>query len=79
MEDVLTAGLSGSYIIASLLLSAVGFVLYKFGRSQRRFPYSAVGVTMMIYPYFVTDVRWMLAVAVALGGALWSIVRFTGL
>lgn len=71
--------LDPSYILASLLVSGVGFVLYKFGRSQRRFPYAATGVVMMIYPYFVTDVRWMLAVAVGLGAALWSIVRFTGL
>jgi hypothetical protein len=68
-----------SYLLASLVVSGVGFVLYRYGRSQRRFPYSAIGITMMIYPYFVTDVRWMLAVAVLLGGTLWSLVRFTGL
>lgn len=71
--------IDGNYLIASLLLGSIGFVLFSFGRSQRRFPFAAVGVTMMVYPYFVTDVRWMLGIAVALGGALWGFVRVTGL
>lgn len=68
-----------SYLIASLIVSSVGFVLYKFGRSQRRFSFAAVGATMLIYPYFVADVRIMIAIAVALGGALWGVVRLTNL
>lgn len=75
----ITEGISGSYIIASLLVSAVGFVLFKFGRSQRRFPHTAVGLVMMGYPYLVTDVRWMIAVGVALCAVLWSLVRFMGI
>jgi len=68
---------SPGYLLASLLLSSVGYVLYKYGRSQRRFPYVAAGATMLIYPYFVTDVRLMLCIAVALGVALWGVIRFT--
>jgi hypothetical protein len=71
--------LDPNYLIASLLVSSVGFVLYKFGRRQRRFPYTAIGTVMLIYPYFVTDVRLMLGIALALGGALWSIGRLTSL
>lgn len=71
--------IDGNYLLASLLVGSVGFVLFSFGRSQRRFPFVAVGVTMMAYPYVVTDVRAMLGIAVALGAALWGFVRVTGL
>ena len=68
-----------SYLFASLAVSSVGFVLFKYGRSQRRIPHTAVGVVMMVFPYAVDDFRVMLAIGALLSALLWAVVRFTDL
>ena len=68
--------ISPSYLLGSLFVSSIGFVLFRYGRSQRRIPHAGVGIVMLIYPYFVTDIRVMLAIAALLCAALWSAVRF---
>lgn len=67
------------YLIGSLFVSSIGFVLFRYGRSQRRIPHTGIGLVMLIYPYFVTDVRVMLVIAGLLCAALWSAVRFLNL
>jgi hypothetical protein len=66
-----------TYLLLSLLISSVGYVLYRYGRTQRRFPHAAFGVTLMVFPYFVSDWRAMIAIAIALCSALWGVARFT--
>ena len=68
--------ISPSYLLGSLLVSSIGFVLFRYGRAQRRIPHASVGMVMLIYPYFVTNVGVMLAIAALLCAALWSAVRF---
>jgi hypothetical protein len=62
-------------LIASLVVSSVGYVFFSYGRKQRRMPQIVVGVLMLIYPYFVGDVVIMLAVMLALCGMCWLAVR----
>ena len=62
-------------LLASLIVSSIGFVLFKYGRSQRRLPHSAVGLAMLIYPYFVPDVTLMLVLAPVLLALLWGAVK----
>jgi hypothetical protein len=71
--------LDPTYLIGSLLVSSIGFVLFKYGKARRRMPHTGVGLVMLIYPYFVTDVRAMLVIAALLCAALWSAVRFMNL
>lgn len=59
-------------LIASMLVSSVGFVLFTYGRKQRRLPHAGVGLLMLVYPYVVTNVPWMLGIAVALSALLWA-------
>ena len=60
-------------LIASFLVSGVGFVAFSYGRSRRRLPQLVVGVTLMLFPYFVSSVPLMLIIAATLlallGGA----------
>ena len=58
--------LSGATLLASLVVSTIGFGLFLYGKKQLRFPQLIVGLVMMIYPYFVASpvATW------GIGGAL---------
>ena len=58
--------LDGNALIASLLISSVGFVSFAYGKKQRRFPQMLVGVALMAFPYFVASVPWMCGIAAGL-------------
>jgi hypothetical protein len=66
--------LDGNSILASILVSGIGFVLFSYGRSQHRAPQMIAGVTLMVFPYFVTGVAAMLGVAAAIFALLWAAV-----
>jgi len=42
-----------------------------YGKKQRRGPHLAVGVLLMVYPYFVSSVTVMLVIGAALVGLLY--------
>ena len=67
--------LDPSYLLASLAVSGVGFVLFRFGRSQQRLSFAVTGLVMLVYPYFITSVAWMLAVVPVLLLLLWLATR----
>jgi hypothetical protein len=67
--------LDGNAILASLLIGLVGTACFIYGRRQGRFPPMAVGAVMVVYPYFVPNLVAMVAIAVALLGVLWGVVR----
>ncbi len=67
--------LNPGWLFASLVVSALGFVLLHYGRKMGRIPQVLAGLAMLIYPYFVHNVIVMLAVTAALSGALWLVVR----
>ena len=64
------------WIIASLIVSAIGFVLLHYGRKMARIPQLVVGLAMLIYPYFVPGALANALVAVGLLAVLWLAVRF---
>lgn len=61
---------AGSFF-ASLLVSGVGFVLFEYGRRMRRPPQIAIGLVLLIFPYFVASVWAMVAIAAVLLVLLW--------
>jgi hypothetical protein len=63
-------------LIASLLIGAVGFVAFAYGKKQSRLPQMLVGFTLMVFPYFVSSVALMVGIAAALLGSLWLMLRF---
>jgi hypothetical protein len=67
--------LDGNALLASLLVSSVGFVSFAYGKKQRRLPQMLIGVGLMGFPYFVSSVPWMFGIAAALIGALVLLVR----
>ena len=67
--------LSPGWIVASLIISAIGFILLNYGRKFARIPQILVGLAMLIYPYFVPGVLANVLVAAGLCAVLWIAVR----
>src|SRR5215813_1110492 len=61
-------------LMLSILVSGIGFVIFKYGRSQQRVPQVATGILLMVYPYFVTSVAAMGAIAVLIIAAMWGAI-----
>jgi hypothetical protein len=67
--------IDAAWLFASLVVSAIGFVLFSYGRKMARIPQLVVGLAMLIYPYFVPSVIPMVIVAAGLSLGLWIAVR----
>jgi hypothetical protein len=62
-------------LLVGLVVSAVGFVLFRYGKAQQRIPHLVFGLVLMVYPYFTGG--WVLTLAIGAGlvASLWLIVR----
>jgi hypothetical protein len=67
--------LSLSGILASVLIGAVGYVLFHYGRKCARMPQLVSGLTLMLFPMFVTGAAWMLAIAALILALFWASLR----
>ena len=67
--------LDAGTIVASLLVSAVGFVFFSYGKSMKRMPQMIGGLTLMIYPYFVPDALGILLSGALISGLIWFVTR----
>jgi len=61
--------------LAGLLVSSVGFVLLSYGRKMRRPPHVLFGLVLLVYPYFISNVLLIFAIAALLCTLLWLAVR----
>jgi hypothetical protein len=61
-------------LIVSILPSAVGFVLFTYGRKEHRAPQLLFGVLFMVYPYFTPTLGIMLAGGIVLSAALYLLL-----
>jgi hypothetical protein len=62
-------------LLMSLLVSSVGFVLLVYGKKQARVPHLAVGIVLVIYPFFIKSALLMALIGAALIGLLIGAVR----
>lgn len=62
-------------LLAGLLVSSVGFVLFSYGKKMARTPQLITGIVLMAFPYFVTSVPWMFGIAALLLGLFWVAMR----
>jgi hypothetical protein len=67
--------LDANSLLASMLIGSVGLGLLIYGKKQLRVPQIVVGIALLVYPYFVSNVLLMLGIAVAAIGALWGAIR----
>jgi hypothetical protein len=62
-------------LVASLIVSAIGFVVCAYGKRLQRMPQIVIGLVLMGFPYLVPSVPLMAIIAAALLGGLWLAVR----
>jgi hypothetical protein len=62
-------------LLLSLAISGVGFVFFSYGKKMARAPQILVGLLLMVYPYFVSELWVMAVVAAVLLGLLWLSLR----
>jgi hypothetical protein len=67
--------LDGGWLFASLIVSAVGFILLHSGRKMARVPHVVAGLALMVYPYFVPGALANALIAVGVLAVLWLAVR----
>jgi hypothetical protein len=67
--------LDPTWLFLSLIPGGVGFVLFVYGRKLGRWPQLVGGLALMAYPYFTDSVVSLVAVGVAIGVAVWALVR----
>jgi hypothetical protein len=61
--------------LLSMLIGSIGFVAFVYGKKQSRLPQMVAGVTLMAFPYFVSNVWVMLAIAVGVLVAMYGAIR----
>ncbi|MES1165827.1 MAG: hypothetical protein ABUR63_08720 [Verrucomicrobiota bacterium] len=67
--------LDAGWLFASLIVSAVGFILLHYGRKMARVPHVVAGVALLVYPYFVPGALANALIAVGVLAILWLAVR----
>lgn len=63
-------------LLASLVIGGIGTVSFIYGKRQSRVPQMVVGLVLVVYPYFISNVFLMIGIAVLLLAALWASIRF---
>jgi hypothetical protein len=62
-------------LLVSMLVSTVGLGIFWYGKKQRRIPQLAVGLLMMVFPYFIPSALVVGIVGAVLCIALFVLVR----
>jgi hypothetical protein len=62
-------------LLVSFLIGIVGAACFVFGRRQGRLPFLMAGVTLMVFPYFVSNLALMGAITLIILVSLWGAVR----
>jgi hypothetical protein len=68
-------GFDPLWLFLSLIPGGIGFVLFVYGKKQERPPQLVAGLSMMVYPYFATDVASLVVVGALIGLACWGAIR----
>ncbi len=58
--------MSGMGIFINLISGAIGFAAFLYGKRQGFWKTMALGIALIAFPYFITDVRIQLAVGAVL-------------
>jgi len=67
--------ISGDWLVASMIVSTVGFGFFMYGKKQSRIPQLLAGMALMVYPAFVSSPTWMVGIAGAILGAVFLASR----
>jgi hypothetical protein len=62
-------------LIVSLIPSAIGFVLFTYGKKMHRLPQLVGGIALMVYPYFTPTVTTLVSVGMLICAMVWFAVQ----
>lgn len=68
--------LSAATLFAGLVVSGIGFAVYRYGKSEAQFVQILTGLAMMVCPMFVPGAIANYAVGALLLGLMWATGRF---
>ena len=68
--------LSAATLFAGVVVSGIGFGVYRYGKNEAQFTQILTGLAMMVRPMFVPGAVANYAVGALLLGAMWASARF---
>ena len=60
-------------LLGGLVFGAIGFVAFMYGKRQARVKRLAIGVVLMVYPYFVANTPALYAIGILLTASLFVV------
>lgn len=63
-------------LFASFVVCSIGLVSFVYGKRQARVPQMLAGLVLMLFPYFLSNVLLILAIAGAVLAAMWVAIRY---
>ena len=67
--------LDPAYLLVSLLVSSVGFVMFVYGKKQSRPVQFGAGLVLLLIPYFLRDPLWLSVAGAATCAIVWGCVK----
>ena len=67
--------LDPAYLLVSLLVSSVGFVMFMYGKKQSRPVQFGAGLVLLVVPYFLRDPLLLSVVGAAACALVWGCVK----
>ena len=64
-----------AYLIVSLIVSSVGFVMFIYGKRQHRPVQLGAGLLLLLLPYFVRDGLLLGIAGAAIAAIVWGAVK----
>ena len=62
-------------LVASFVVSSIGFVLFRYGKQCGRMPQLVSGLSLMLFPLLVPSVAGLIGIAAFLLAGLWVSLR----
>ena len=67
--------LDTTWLLLSIVPSAIGFVLFVYGKKQGLTPHLVAGALLMAYPIVATTVTTLVVGGLLIGAGLWYAIR----
>ena len=64
---------SGPSLVVSLSLGLIGMAYFSYGKRLQKTMPRACGIGLMVFPYFVSDMTWLVLLGCVLGVVPWLV------
>lgn len=64
-------GMDTSQLVVGFVFAAIGFVAFRYGRRMELIAPVLIGLVLMTYSMFVSDVVWLTVIGIGLTLGLW--------